>query len=113
VDKDPVANTVTVGAKERLLARTCVASEANWLTDVTPNDWRPCRAQHRYNSAPVQAHFRVIDNGDAPTPSGRAGRFEVEFDKPQSAVTPGQAIVLYDDTAPEVVIGGGWIESSG
>jgi tRNA-specific 2-thiouridylase len=113
VDKNPQTNTVTIGVKERLLADACVASEANWLVNVALDDWRPCRAQHRYNSEPMPARFRVIRDGDAPTHSGRAGRFEVEFDKPQSAVTPGQAIVLYDDTAPEVVIGGGWIESSG
>jgi tRNA-specific 2-thiouridylase len=33
----------------------------------------------------------------------------VRFDQPQSAVTPGQAVVLYDG---EVVLGGGWIEST-
>ena len=35
------------------------------------------------------------------------GRAELEFDEPQAAVTPGQAVVFYDD---EVVVGGGWIE---
>jgi tRNA-specific 2-thiouridylase len=34
-------------------------------------------------------------------------RFEVHFDHPQTAVTPGQAAVLYDG---ERVMGGGWIE---
>jgi tRNA-specific 2-thiouridylase len=35
------------------------------------------------------------------------GRAQFEFDQPQSAVTPGQAVVFYDD---DVVVGGGWIE---
>jgi tRNA-specific 2-thiouridylase len=31
----------------------------------------------------------------------------VTFDDPQSAVAPGQAVVMYDG---EVVVGGGWID---
>ena len=32
----------------------------------------------------------------------------MRFDEPQYAVTPGQAVVLYDG---DVVLGGGWIDS--
>ena len=35
------------------------------------------------------------------------GRAELEFDEPQSAITPGQAVVFYDG---DVVLGGGWID---
>ena len=34
-------------------------------------------------------------------------RAELEFDEPQSAITPGQAVVFYDG---DVVVGGGWID---
>jgi tRNA-specific 2-thiouridylase len=34
-------------------------------------------------------------------------RAELAFDAPQSAVTPGQAVVFYQD---DLVVGGGWIE---
>ena len=34
-------------------------------------------------------------------------RADVEFDAPQNAVSPGQAVVFYDG---DVVVGGGWID---
>lgn len=108
--KDPVGNTVTVGTGERLLATGCVAAEPNWLVDPPAGGrWLEVLAQHRYNSAAVPARARVTAAIEAPTPSGRTGAFEVEFETQQRAVTPGQAIVLYDAGDPEVVLGGGWI----
>jgi tRNA-specific 2-thiouridylase len=41
--------------------------------------------------------------------SGNDARFELAFDDPQWAVTPGQSAVLYDG---EVCLGGGVIESA-
>jgi tRNA-specific 2-thiouridylase len=52
---------------------------------------------------------RIVPDAVTPTPSGRRGAFEVEFDQPQQAVAPGQALVLYDG---DVVLGGGWIDQS-
>ena len=37
------------------------------------------------------------------------GGMLVHFDEPQSAITPGQAVVLYDG---DRVLGGGWIEEA-
>ncbi|MBO6739620.1 MAG: tRNA 2-thiouridine(34) synthase MnmA [Phycisphaerales bacterium] len=112
VDKDPETNTVTVGSNTDLMAQSCVAHEANWLIDESElRDWKPVLAQHRYNSAPVPARVRIIDREDPDTPSGRVGCFECVFDVPQRAVTPGQALALYDFDHPEIVLGGGWIET--
>lgn len=108
VSKDVRLNTVTVGRKEDLLARSCVAGEANWLVDAGAAE-RRVLAKYRYNSPPVPARVRVLDDGHTQTPSGRAGRFAVEFEEPQHAVAPGQAVVLYDE---DRVLGGGWIESA-
>ncbi|MBX3359457.1 MAG: tRNA 2-thiouridine(34) synthase MnmA [Phycisphaeraceae bacterium] len=113
IEKDAAANTITVGPRERLLAAGCTALEANWLAprEGLPRDgaWGGCFAKFRYNAEPVAARFRVVEDAAGATPSGRVGAFEVEFDEPQSAVAPGQAIVLYEADQPECVIGGGWI----
>ncbi|TVQ61372.1 MAG: tRNA 2-thiouridine(34) synthase MnmA [Phycisphaerales bacterium] len=118
VEKNPESNTITVGPREALMSRTLVAAEANWL-DATdhdaieePGEWRPCLAAHRYNHPPQPARVRTLPPGEVPpelAPSGRTGRFEVEFDEDQDAVTPGQAVCLYDGSDPDRVLGGGWI----
>ncbi len=113
VSKDAATNTVTVGRRELLRTASCTASEANWLADPPANGaWTRVRAKYRYNSPPVEAQVRSLPPTDAQTPSGRRGRFEVRFDQPQEAVAPGQAIVLFDDAEPDMVLGGGWIESA-
>ncbi|MEC9372255.1 MAG: aminomethyltransferase beta-barrel domain-containing protein, partial [Planctomycetota bacterium] len=100
VDKDPRANTITVGSKEDLLTDSLVAREVNWLADAEGfAEWRPVTAKIRYNSAPVAAECRVDVEGDA---------LEIRFDEAQFAVAPGQAAVCYDG---DRVLGGGWIAS--
>ncbi|MBL8990323.1 MAG: tRNA 2-thiouridine(34) synthase MnmA, partial [Phycisphaerae bacterium] len=116
VAKDPAARTVTIGPAERLLASRCTALEANWLADPPPaGDWFACWARYRSNGAPVPARARAVDPAvaEGPNYSGRQHAFEVEFDRPQSAVAPGQAVVLYADDETDRVLGGGWIARVG
>jgi tRNA-specific 2-thiouridylase len=104
VRKDAVANTVTLGPREALLAAGCVATEGNWL--VEPHmEWRPCHAKIRSNAAPVAARVRA-EESEAGAGVDR-GSIEVRFDEPQPAVAPGQAVVCYDD---DRVVCGGWID---
>jgi len=109
VDRDPAANTVTIGSRDDLMATGLVAQEANWLVEA-PADWRSVFVQYRYNSRALPARVRMMSETGAATPSGRTGRFEVLFDEPVEAVAPGQAAVVYDAAEPELVLGGGWIE---
>jgi tRNA-uridine 2-sulfurtransferase len=102
VQKDADSNTVVVGEREDLRATGLVARETNWLVDLADLDaldadrWIECTAKIRYNAEPVPA--RVCITGD--------DELEVEFDEPQYAVAPGQAVVCYRD---DLVLGGGWI----
>ena len=105
--KDAASNSVIVGPKERLLSQGCTVSEANWLCDADDIVGREVMAKYRYNTPPAKAVVSLLPDFNGPTPSGRKGRFEVKFIEPQSAVAPGQAVVLYDG---DRVLGGGWIE---
>jgi tRNA-specific 2-thiouridylase len=87
--------------REALLASGLVAVEATWHgRPPAPGETLRCRAQIRYRHAAAEARATVDDGG---------GRIEVRFDRPQSAVAPGQALVLYDD---DRVLACGWIEGA-
>ncbi|MFI4862309.1 MAG: tRNA 2-thiouridine(34) synthase MnmA [Phycisphaerales bacterium JB063] len=108
VDKDPQTNTITVGGKADLLSVGCTAREVNWLAEPHAG-WRGCLAKARYNSEPAPAQCRLgVDDQGRDT-------LHVQFDQPLQAVTPGQAVVCYeqDTQGPEqIVLGGGWIDKA-
>ncbi|MBU1917228.1 tRNA 2-thiouridine(34) synthase MnmA, partial [bacterium] len=58
-------------------------------------------AKVRYRFKEVEASIRSYNP--------KTGDVEITFAEPVSAITPGQAIVLYKG---DIVVGGGWIESS-
>jgi len=111
VGKDAQTNTITVGSAEGLKSTRCTVAEPNWLVDASRfAEWTDVLVKYRYNSDAVAARVRVLSGeGSAPNYSGRAGRFELEFAAAQTAVTPGQAAVVYDAREPAWVLGGGWI----
>jgi tRNA-specific 2-thiouridylase len=93
---DPAANVVTVGPANSVRSTTLTASRMSWWIDPPDGPLR-ADARIRYNHRPASA--TVTPYGD--------GRIRVDFDEPQSAITPGQALVLYDGDA---VLAGGWID---
>ncbi len=97
---DVLDNIVTLGPREELLAPGLLAANVNWLTDPpASDDWRPAEIKIRHLHTPAGGRLRLLP----------AGNVEVRFDAPQTAVTPGQAAVFYED---EIVLGGGWIEKA-
>jgi tRNA-uridine 2-sulfurtransferase len=92
----PERREVVVGDPEDLLAPALVASRVNWLIEP-PAGPLACQAKIRYRHAPAAATVYLLPDDGA----------RVEFAEPQSAVTPGQAVVFYDG---DRVLGGGWIE---
>jgi tRNA-specific 2-thiouridylase len=92
----PDDNTVVLGNREDLLARGLIALRVNWLIDEPAAGLLSCQAKIRYRHPPAPATVSLLPDGGA----------RVEFAEPQSAITPGQAVVFYDGPR---VLGGGWI----
>ena len=97
--KDIKANTVTVGPSEMLFHSSLIAGNCNWIPFPALMKPMPVTAKTR--------HTRMGSPATAtPLPDGRV---RVDFETPQRAITPGQAVVLYQG---DLVLGGGTIESS-
>ena len=93
----PDAAQVVVGSRESLGRTRLTASDVNWISGSAPDDWLRVSAQIRHRHPAAAARIRLKPDSTA----------EVEFDAPQSAITPGQAVVFYDG---DEVLGGGWID---
>jgi tRNA-specific 2-thiouridylase len=93
----PESAEVVVGPRDALGRTTLTASQVNWTSGRPRGQWTPIEAKIRYKHAASAARVRALD-GD---------RAELEFVAPQSAITPGQAVVFYDG---DVCLGGGWID---
>ena len=100
VRKNARDNTILLGDNEDLFTDTLTASRVNWIAGAPPEAPVRCTAKARY-SQQVDAPCTVYPL------EGRAIR--VVFDRPQRAVTAGQAVVLYNG---DEVLGGGTIEST-
>ena len=97
VSKDMEKNTVTLGEERELYSGTLYAEEVNWICGEPSAPLR-VTAMTRYRSRLCPA--TVYPEGEG---------FKLKFDEPQRAVTPGQAVVLYDG---DTVLGGGTISKT-
>ncbi len=94
---DPENNTVQVGMRDELFHRKLLAEKPSFVSGFEPDKIRNIMAKIRYNAPKVPAYLNV-----------REGMVKVEFPEPQRAITPGQAVVFYDE---ETVLGGATIKA--
>ena len=96
LDKDMQRNTVTVGPEIALYCTGLLAEDFHWLS--VPEPAAPIRvsARTRYRQKEFSALARPLPGK----------RLALVFDAPQRAVSPGQAVVLYQG---DLVLGGGRI----
>ena len=92
-------NRVIAGVKEDLMKKAVIADRLNWISISGIEKPLKVMAKIRYNHKKAKATVTKIG----------ADTVRVDFDEPQSAPTPGQAIVFYDR---DVVVGGGWIRDA-
>lgn len=97
---DSENNIVFAGGKNELEGNELKAKDINWIFPVNFNYNNSLRAMAkiRYNSETAPCTINLLDDN----------RVKVIFDTPQSAITPGQSCVFYDE-ADEVLLGGGYI----
>ncbi len=94
--KDMEANTVTLGPNEALFSQALRGEDWNWYPFEALT--APMAVTARIRHSQTEQEAMVYPEGD--------GLARVEFKVPQRAVTPGQAVVLYQG---DTVIGGGTI----
>ncbi len=88
-DKDLANNRLIVshGDESVLMSRGLSASGGNFIP-CAPSDKFRCTAKFRYRQSEQSVETEVLPDG----------KWKVTFDEPQRAVTPGQFVVLYDQT---------------
>ena len=98
VEIRPSDRAVVIGPRDELIGRGVVAREINWLAPApSVGETVQVRIRHR---APLASGEIIRLDGD---------EIEIALDEPVLAITPGQSIVLYQDSA---VLGGGFIEAA-
>jgi len=96
VEKDMERNTVTVGPESVLDSSGLIAGDVNWITFDALTDSIQVTVQTRYHQQDKPATVTPL----------KSGTVQVDFERPQRAVAPGQAAVFYHG---DTVIGGGTI----
>lgn len=94
---DPESNVITIGGKGDLVSTTCLAKEINLVKyDRIPGKEMEITGAIRYNDDGAVGYVtQPVDD-----------EIQVHFPAGREAITPGQAIVCYED---DDVVAGGWI----
>ncbi|MDO4518073.1 MAG: tRNA 2-thiouridine(34) synthase MnmA [Bacillota bacterium] len=103
---NPDSNTVTLVKNEELFSCELFADNPSWTSGQEPPNGFRCSAKIRYKHREQPATLYIEETAE----SNSTGLIRLVFDEPQRAITPGQALVIYDG---DKVIGGGTIIRGG
>ncbi len=90
-------NTVVLADENEVFSSRLTASDLNFISIDKLEGEKRVTAKIRYSAKEAPAVITMLDDN----------RVNVEFDTPQRAITPGQAVVFYDG---DIVVGGGIID---
>jgi len=94
----PASATVVAGTREEASTSRFRVVETNWIGREEPPPGAAFGAEIQVRSRHVPVPGRVEARGD--------GEADVELQRPEAAVAPGQAAVFYEG---DLLVGGGWI----
>lgn len=101
-DKDLERNILYVvqgGNHPHLFSHGLIAEDMNWIKGQTPEEVLHCTAKFRYRQQDQKVKVTPLEQN----------RCRIDFAEQQRAVTPGQAVVLYQG---EMCLGGGTIQKT-
>lgn len=97
---DTQGNSLVVGPEKFLFNTELMASQVNWIRPMDQLHGIRCKARIRSRHEEALCRVTCFENN----------RIHVEFDEPQRAITPGQAIVFYEG---DEALGGAFIDTMG
>jgi tRNA-specific 2-thiouridylase len=95
---DTENNRLVIGPNKELESSGCRLTDFHFLMETEEVEKLEVTVQIRYRHRPVRAFLKRVGPRE----------FTVRFERPQKAVTPGQAGVVY---FKDMIVGGGWIET--
>ena len=88
-------NKIVLGDNSMSFSNSLTANKLNFLSGNIADRTFRCLAKHRYQAKPMPCYVEI-----------KEGIAHVTYEEPVRAITPGQAIVFYDDN---VLLGGGTV----
>lgn len=96
LEKRADSNSLVVGSQAELLGNSLLAQQVNWIAGNPPLEPARLQVKIRYQAQEAWGVVQPLHGGGA----------QVDFERPQRGITPGQAVVFYDG---QVCLGGGTI----
>lgn len=110
VEKDLLRNVLIVGQGHnhpRLFSKGLIANQLHWVDRLELTSPITCTVKTRYRQEDVACTVTPMKN-DIAKSEDNSPQYQIDFDEPQSSVTPGQSVVFYQG---DICLGGGIINT--